>query len=209
MGSFRKAHGNARTDGCGQADEEGLPCILRGEGGGENGRQRRDRTVHQTGQTGLNIGEQELTLFGFTLLSSCILGQVLVTQHGGHILMSAFRLGKITQQLARGGIGDVFYRLVVKADGLRFHPFRLFANCFERQILDEPIRLALIKATNMLAPDKRNDLAKPRPVLLDQHIAVGLLDLSHIIENARRLGILRFEMRRVGPVNAGIILLGG
>lgn len=74
MCRFGKAHGDARTNGGGQADEEGLPGVLRGKGGGENGGECRDRTVHQARQTWLDVGQQELPFRSFFLFGLCIVG---------------------------------------------------------------------------------------------------------------------------------------
>ena len=54
MGRLGEAHGNAGADGGRQADQEGLPGILRGEGGREDRRERRDRAIHQASKARLH-----------------------------------------------------------------------------------------------------------------------------------------------------------
>ena len=51
---FRKAHANTGTNGSGHAYKEGIPTVPRGKGRGEDGSQRRDRSIHEPRQTRLN-----------------------------------------------------------------------------------------------------------------------------------------------------------
>jgi hypothetical protein len=56
---FRKTHADAGTDRGRETDEEGLPILMGGEGGREQGRQCRDRAVHQTGEARLDVLQNE------------------------------------------------------------------------------------------------------------------------------------------------------
>ena len=60
MRGLGEAHRDAGADRGRQADEEGLPGVLRGESRGKDRRQRRHRAVHQAGQSRLHIGQDEL-----------------------------------------------------------------------------------------------------------------------------------------------------
>ena len=51
---FGKTHADAGADAGRQADGEGFPAVVRGEGGGEERGERRDRAVHQARPAGLN-----------------------------------------------------------------------------------------------------------------------------------------------------------
>ena len=63
-----EAHRDAGADRGRQADQEGLPGVAGGEGGGEDRRQRRDRAVHQPGEARLHLGQDELAPLGRGLL---------------------------------------------------------------------------------------------------------------------------------------------
>ena len=56
---FRKAHADAGADRCGEAHQECLPVLVRGEGRREQRRQCRDRSVHQAGEARLHILQHE------------------------------------------------------------------------------------------------------------------------------------------------------
>ena len=56
---FGEAHRYAGADRGGHADEERVPGIMRGEGGGEDRREGRDRTVHQPDKAGLDDLQHE------------------------------------------------------------------------------------------------------------------------------------------------------
>src|SRR5436190_13839206 len=51
--SFGESHADACADAGGESDQKGLPTVVRGEGGGEQWRERGYGAVHQAGQAGL------------------------------------------------------------------------------------------------------------------------------------------------------------
>ena len=61
----------------------------------------------------------------------------------------------------------------------------------------------------MFAADQGNALAETVPVHPDQHIAVGVLDLSHVLEDLRRLRIGGAQLIGIGEIDAGIVFFGG
>ena len=89
--------------------------LMRGEGSGEQRRERGDRAVHQAGQTRLNNLQQEqpflLRRFGFAEL-----GQ---GDSFGSLRVAAFLLGEVPEQLPDPGVGRAASGDLVKP--LRFH----------------------------------------------------------------------------------------
>jgi len=128
MGGLGEAHGNTRADGSRETDQEGLPGILRGEGGREDRRERRDRAIHQASKARLHVGQQKLAFCGFSLFGLAICIEMFLFQHMRHVFVAPLRLSQITEQLARRGIGGALDRFIVEPDRLRFHQFGLGAN---------------------------------------------------------------------------------
>ena len=54
-----EAHRDTGAHRCGHSDQESLPGLMRGESRGEQGRERRNRAVHQTGKARLHDLEHE------------------------------------------------------------------------------------------------------------------------------------------------------
>ena len=134
MRGFGEAHRDAGADRGRQADQEGLPGVLRGEGGGEDRRQRRHRAVHQAGQPRLHIGQDELPPLGLRLLPAARpAGACLQSEPAGQRLVRLLGGGEIAEQLARLGVARALRRLDVEAVRVGLHLLRLRAHLVDAE----------------------------------------------------------------------------
>ena len=74
--------------------------LVGSEGRGEDRGQRRDRAIHEAGQTGLHDLEHEQAAAGGVLVALGLGRQLLRLQLAGAMLVGALRLGQVVEQLA-------------------------------------------------------------------------------------------------------------
>ena len=111
-----KPHGDAGADRGGEADEEGLPRVLRREGGGEDRRERRDRSVHQAGEPRLHVGQHELAMRDRVFLGARVSAEMLVLQPlAPFATCAALRRGEIAEELARLRVARALRGLQIEA----------------------------------------------------------------------------------------------
>ncbi len=94
---------------------------MRGERRGEQRRQRRDRPVHQSGETRLHILQDEDAPAGLVLVGTHVWTENLVGQPGGNLLMAFFRLREIAEQPAHPDVLSLLGGLDVETLGLELH----------------------------------------------------------------------------------------
>ena len=186
-----------------------LPGVVRGEGGREDRRQRRHRSVHQPGQSRLHIGQDELAAFGRRFLVADLARHQFLLELLRQRFMTLFGRGQVAEQLARRGVGGAFDRLEIEKIGLPFHRLRLRAHRVDAQRPHQPVRLALVKSLDVLAPDQGNTFAEALAVQFDQRSAVAVFLHRHRLEHLCRLRISFGEPVGVGAVDARVVLLGG
>src|SRR5262249_16157065 len=78
-----EGHGDAGADRSGDTDEESRPGVVRGEGGREERRQGRDRTVHQSSKARLHILQHEHSTSRAFLLAAGLFGEDFLLQAFG------------------------------------------------------------------------------------------------------------------------------
>ena len=132
-----------------------------------------------------------------------------VAQHAGDILMSLFGEGEIAEKLTRRGVRGAFCRLDIETIGLLLHRLGFLPHRIQRKVCPEPVRLALVKALHMLAPDQRDALAETLAMDLDQRFAMCILDLGHILEDLGRGRKFAAQPVGISEIDAGIVFLGG
>src|SRR5262249_53351331 len=77
---FGETHRNAGAERGGEADEESRPGLMGGEGRGEQRRQCRDRSVHQSNEARLDHLQEEQLVFRFGFFELGIGGEMLEAQ---------------------------------------------------------------------------------------------------------------------------------
>src|SRR5262249_62005670 len=107
-------HGNAGAERGGSADEEGLPGVVGGEGGGEEWRQCRYRAVHQSDKTRLDDLQQKEPALCLALGAQGVRREVLLLQAFGERLMLLLGIGKIEEELADGGVAAALCGVTVE-----------------------------------------------------------------------------------------------
>ena len=164
---------------------------LRGEGRGEQRRQRRHGTVHQSHQPRLNDLEQEELPGGFRLgllLARRLPGGI---ELAGKDFVPPLGLGQIAQQLARFGVGGPLDRPVVEPLRLQFHQRHLARARVARPRADRLQRVAAHEAPHVFPLQQGNLRAVLVPEQLHQPVPVRVLLLTHGIEVLGRPGIIR------------------
>ena len=109
---FGESHRDAGTDAGGQSYEESVPAFVSGEGGREDWRERRDRAIHESGQAGLNVLQDEEPMMRLLFEVLCLFGEVffLVLPCSGGVL--ALFVGQRVEKFASGDIGSLAGRRV-------------------------------------------------------------------------------------------------
>src|SRR5262249_31827037 len=101
---FGKAHADASANGSGETDDKGIPTIAGGERRGEDGRERRDRAVHQAGKAGLNNLQNKQAAVGFLFFGLDAGGELFFFERIGTLFVAALLVGQIVQQLPNAGV---------------------------------------------------------------------------------------------------------
>jgi hypothetical protein len=135
--------------------------------------------------------QHEQTTLGFRLGVSDIRRQMLPFQCSGNREMPAFGRGQIAEELPDRGVAYPLDGALVEASCLQLHQLGLSSHHVEAERPDQPYRTPPHEASDILSPQQRNVLAKPRPVCLDERGAVLRLLLLHLAEygGRRRIGL--------------------
>lgn len=116
---------------------------------------------------------------------------------------------EIEQELLRREVETALRRLRVEAAGLLLHQRRLLAHRLDAERTDEPVRLARREALDVLAPERRDDVAEFRTVARDQPVSVAGFLLCHVLEHRGRRREIRLQSVGVGGVDPPVLFLGG
>jgi hypothetical protein len=181
---------------------------VRGEGGREQRRQRRDRAVHQAGEARLDVLQHEHAPLRPFLRRAHVGLEDLAGQPGGEVLVALLDFREIAEQPANVDVLGPLGGPCVEALGLELHRLDLLADGLERQVPGEPDRPAAQEALDVLAPNRRKILAEALLVHLQQHVAMVLLFFRHLLEQLRRVRIALGEVLRKAHVDAAVFLLG-
>ena len=203
-GGFGEAHGDAGADGGGQAHKKGLVGVARRKGGGKHWSKGRDRAIHEPGEPGLHIGQNELAVrfggFAFAAIGTQNRDVDAVSGIG----MLALLRGQIAQEAANGGVGRLLGGFAVEAIGALLHFPDLLAHGVERQRFHQPERLAGDETLYMFAADGDEALAEALHVKIEQPAAVLVFFGGHGFEKAGGTGIGAGETGRKLAVDAAI-----
>ncbi len=205
---LRERHADPRADRGGKADQERRPIVMGGESRGEERRQRRDRAVHQPGETGLDILQNEIALLPCVFLLALGGVQIFVLDVGRDGFVALFDLGEIGEQCPDGRVLRLRRGLDVEIVGFGFAEIDFRADLRERQIADEPDRPPLHETADIGPPDRQEIRAKFVVIGLQQRVAVRRFDIGHVGKYFRR-GRITFAQilgeRRIDPV---VVVLG-
>ena len=151
-----KSHADARADAGGEADEKRLETAVGGKRGSEQRRQRRDRTIHQPGQSRLDDLQNEQPL-GAGLF---VLAQFRFRDLFGGDGVVAFLFRKVAEQLADASVGGAAGGGFVKAPGFNFHALGGFLDGLQTERPHQPDRFPVDKTAHVLPPDVRDMIAE-------------------------------------------------
>ena len=191
-------------------DQESLPVLVRGEGGGEQRRQRRHRAVHQSGKTRLHILQHEHAPAGLVFLAARTSGLRIVSVSSAATFSWPFSASARSPSRRRTPTSWVCSaRLDVEALGLELHRLGFLADGVERQVLGQPDRAAAQKSLDVVPADRRQVAAETLFVHFQQHVAMVLFLLGHFLEQLGRVRIALGEVFGEAHVDAAVFLLGG
>ena len=89
----------------GEPNEERVPGVVRGDGGGEYRGQRRDGTIHQARKAGLHDLQHEEAAVGLVFSCCAIrLASLSCLEFVGAVLVRALFLRQVVEQLANAGV---------------------------------------------------------------------------------------------------------
>src|SRR5690606_20343561 len=103
--------------------------------------------------------------------------------------------------------GAALCRAIVEVAGRALHSRRLAADLLDAQVLDQPDRTTREIARDMLAPEKRDRPVEAALIIVDQPPAMLVLLGGHLVEHRGGAGIAFAQPRRVGGVDAAVVLL--
>ncbi len=200
-----EAHGDARAERGGEPHHERIPGAAGGEGGGEEGGKRRDRAIHQPGQSRLHVTEDEELAAGGLFLGFRPRAEFLRDELLGLVFVLGLGHGEVAEQLADRGIGAAAGGALVEAARLQFHELGLTAELVDAEIVHQDERLAADEAAHVLAADEGDVLAEFLPVELDQTVAVLVFLFRHALEHFGGGGVVLAHRFGVVGVDAGIL----
>ena len=102
------------------------------KGGGEQRRQRRNRSVHQSGQTRLHVLQHEHALARLVFFGAHVGTEDLVGQFRRDVLVALFELGEIAQQFADAHVLGLLGGFCIEPLGLELHRLGFLADGVER-----------------------------------------------------------------------------
>ena len=202
-----EAHRDAGTDRGRRADEEGLPGVMRREGGGEERRQCGHRTIHQPDEAGLYDLQQEQPALGLALLDLGIRREVGEAQLHRDRFVALFGFGEIEQQLLDLRVAAALGRLLVEAVVLEFDHLGALAHFLDVHLADGPGRLVAHEALDVGAADQRNEVAELLGIEVGEPAAVLVFLFRHFHENLGGGGIGVHQRMGKPCIGAGIIVL--
>ena len=182
---------------------------MRCKGGGEQRRQRRHRSVHQSGETGLHILQDEHAPARLVLLRAHVGAEELVGQPRRYVFVTLLRLREIPEQPADPDILTLFRRLDIEALGFELHRRGFLADGVERQVLGQPYWTTAQKSFDVVSANRRKVAAKALLVHFQQHVAMAFFLLRHFFEYLCRFRITLGEIFGEAHVDAAVFLLGG
>src|SRR5208337_5018670 len=173
----------------------------------EDGRQRRDRTVHQARQPRLHDLQDEEPPLGLVLFLPDLRLELSFLQLGSALDVGSLFRRQIVQQLAYAGVLCACRGLLIEAPRLHFHGADLAADLLQAKRRVQPDRLALYKSAHVLAADEWDVLAELLLVQLDQPAAMPDLLLAHFFKHLSCAGkVFPHALAKVG-INAFILFL--
>ncbi len=202
-----EGHGDAGADRGGEADQERRPGVVGGEGRREQRRERRDRAIHQAGEARLHVLQHEHAARSLVLLGAGRLGEDLLAELLGEVLVRRFLLGETVEEFAHRGVAGGACGRAVEARGLVFHVLRIFAHLGEAERAHEPERPVLHEALHVLAPNQREVFAEFRSIEVEQHRAVAHLLVRHLVEDLGGGRISLAQPFRESAIDAVVLLL--
>ena len=196
-----ESHADARADARGKADEKSLRTAVCGKRGGEERRERRNRAVHQTGESGLDDLQEKKSF----RLRFFVLAQFCVSDFFGGVRVVAFFLGKVAEQLADSRVRRPSRGDFIKPQRLDFHRLGGFLNSLQAERTHKPDGFAIYKTAHVLPPDVRDMVAETRFVKFKQAMAMAVFLAAHLAEFRGLFGII--FMQSVGEilVNARVL----
>ena len=116
-------------------------------------------------------------------------------------------LGKVSQELAHGGVRNLFNGALVKTPAFELHDFRLLAHRVNPQRPHQPHRRVMYEPLDVMLADQRNMLAEALAESFDQAAAMPGFFLLHLVKHLGR-GRVGFT-QPVGKitVNARVLFL--
>ena len=126
---------------------------MSGKRGGEQRRQRRHRTVHQSGKTRLHILQDEYAPARLVLFGAHVGTQDLVGQPCRYVFVAFFRFREIAEQPADADVVGSLGGLDVEPLGFEFHCRGFLADGVERQVFRQPDRAAAQKSSDIIPSD--------------------------------------------------------
>jgi len=162
-----------------RTDNEGIPTIAGCERSGEDGRERRDRAVHQAGKAQLNNLQNKQTAVGFLFFGLDAGGELFFFELIGTLFVAALLVGQVVQELPNAGVLRTPSSLLVETARLKFDGAGLPSNGIQPERAHQPDGLALNESAHVLAADERDVLAEFFLVQLNQTPAMPGLLVPH------------------------------
>ena len=154
-----------------------------GEGCREHRHQSRDRTIHQSDQSGLYDLQDEAPLGIIGLLYASFGRRRILVDLVGRFLVRSFGDGEIAENLADRRVERSAGNLVIEAAGVRLHPARLLTHRLGSEWPDESGWPLLRNAPHIVRPDRGDRLTKVRLEQIDEPMTVLGLLLRHVREH--------------------------
>src|SRR5579883_1192828 len=158
---------------------------MRGESGGKERRESRDRAVHQAGKAWLDHLQQKQLAVRLIFLRSRLLGEMLFLELPGGCGVLALFIGKLVEQLARGRVRHAVRGLLIEAHGFHFHDSGVFARRVDTQWPHEPERTAFQKPFHVFTANRWNMIAKALAKGRQEAVAMIHLFRAHFLEHLR------------------------
>jgi len=183
---FGKTHADACSYGRRKANAEGIPTAVGCKRGRKYGRERGNRTIHQSREPRLNDLEYKRPPARLVFVEADFRLQFIFFESYGPFFVVPLFLDEIIEQLTGARVVGAFRRSFVEATAFHFHHACLFANVIKREGSREPDGLAREEAFDVLAAYERNVFAELLTEQIDQATAVAGLFFAHTVENRGR-----------------------
>ena len=206
---FREAHADAGADRGGHADEKCIEGVARGEGRREDRGERRDRSVDEPRETGLDDLEHEQTPRRRLLLVPDVGRGDRLAETGREALMLLLDFREIAQEFADFDIARLAGGLLVKMRCLELHRLGHPAHGVDPDRVEEPDRIAAQEAPHVLPGDVGQRVAELGDVEVQERVAVRLLLLGHFFEDPGRRREVALQAVRELKIDSRILFLVG